>query len=75
MKAAIYARYSSDKQRPASIDDQVRNCRAAAEQYGLAEYEVYADKAISGTSKDRPAYQRMLADAEAKAFSVLLKAH
>ncbi len=28
MRAVIYARYSSDRQREASIEDQVRTCRA-----------------------------------------------
>ena len=31
MRAAIYARYSSDSQREASIEDQVRLCREAVE--------------------------------------------
>ena len=31
MKVAIYARYSSDNQRDASIADQMRVCRAFAE--------------------------------------------
>lgn len=29
MRAALYARYSSDNQRDASIEDQLRICRAA----------------------------------------------
>jgi hypothetical protein len=29
MRCAIYARYSSDQQRDASIEDQVRVCRPA----------------------------------------------
>lgn len=35
MKAAIYARYSSDNQRPESIDDQVRACLEVAVARGL----------------------------------------
>jgi site-specific DNA recombinase len=31
MRTAIYARYSSESQREASIEDQVRLCRALAE--------------------------------------------
>ena len=34
MKVAIYARYSSDNQRDASIADQLRVCRAFAERQG-----------------------------------------
>ena len=33
-RAAIYARYSSDLQRAASIDDQVRLCRERIEREG-----------------------------------------
>ena len=72
-QVAIYARYSSTKQRESSIDDQVRNCRAFAEREGWkAKPRIYADKAISGAKRDRPEYQQMLADAEDKAFDVLL---
>ncbi len=34
MRAAIYARYSTDLQNPASIEDQVRVCRADIERRG-----------------------------------------
>ena len=47
-RAAIYARFSTDMQRDASIDDQVRTCRALAAREGLEVVEVYADYALSG---------------------------
>ena len=34
MKAVIYARYSSDNQREASIEGQIRECTAFAEKNG-----------------------------------------
>jgi len=34
VRCAIYARYSSEQQRKTSIEDQIRNCRAAAERNG-----------------------------------------
>ena len=34
MKVALYARYSSDNQRDASIEDQLRVCRLHAEKQG-----------------------------------------
>ena len=34
IRCAIYARYSCEEQREASIEDQIRNCRAAAERNG-----------------------------------------
>ena len=72
MKAAIYARYSTDQQRETSIEDQRRNCERFAEREGWQLATLYADKGMSGTRADRPEYQRMLADAKARAFDVLL---
>lgn len=72
MKAAIYARYSGDKQREASIDDQVRNCTQYAGREGLQVVQVYHDKAMSGASAARPGYQSMLAAATQSEFGVLL---
>ena len=72
MRCAIYARYSSDSQREASIEDQVRVCRARAEREGWSVAGIYADYAISGTSASRPRYQQLLADAKAGRFEVIL---
>ena len=44
MRAAIYARYSSDLQRDASIEDQVRLCRAELERAGWELAQVYTDR-------------------------------
>ena len=70
--AAIYARYSSDNQRDASIEDQVRQCRARIEQEQWQLGEVYSDHAISGATTLRPGYQKMLEDARAGRFDVLV---
>lgn len=72
MKAAIYSRYSSDRQRESSIADQVRNCMRHAEREGWTVSDTYSDEAISGSISARPAYQEMIADAEAGLFDVLL---
>ena len=60
MRAAIYARYSSDLSRDASIEDQVRLCRAYAVRAGWQVTQVFEDRAISGASTIRPGYQRLL---------------
>jgi hypothetical protein len=50
MKVTIYARYSSDKQRDASIADQMRVCRAFAERQGWTIAQEYSDRAVSGAT-------------------------
>ena len=42
-RAGVYARFSSDNQRDASIDDQVRICRVEIERHGWELVQVYAD--------------------------------
>ena len=70
--AAIYARYSSDKQRESSLEDQERTCRRRADQEGWTVAQVYGDAAISGSRLDRPGYAAMLADAQAGGWTILL---
>lgn len=72
VKTAIYARYSGDRQREASIDDQVRNCARFAEREQLQITETYFDKAMSGTVTSRPGYQSMIEDAKRGLFGALL---
>jgi hypothetical protein len=70
-KVAIYARYSSDNQREASIEDQFRLCREYAKRQGWQLVESYSDQAISGASLLRPGIQTLLADAQSKRFNVI----
>lgn len=72
MRAVIYARYSSDLQRDASIEDQVRTCRARIEAEGWRLAGTYTDHAISGASRLRPGYQKLLEDARAGAFDIVM---
>jgi site-specific DNA recombinase len=72
MRAVTYCRFSTDKQREASIEDQYRNCERYAEREGWTITKRYEDKGVSGSKNDRPGYQQMLADAKAKAFDVLI---
>ena len=72
MRVAIYARYSSEGQREQSIEDQNRNCERYAKREGWTIVERYADKAISGSTTQRPGYQQMLMAAKAQQFKVLL---
>jgi site-specific DNA recombinase len=72
MRAAIYARYSSDLQSEASIEDQVRLCRRKIDAEDWSFTEVYSDHAISGASTLRPGYQKMLEDARNGVFDVVV---
>lgn len=72
MLAAIYARFSSDKQNDGSIDAQLRACRAYCTQHGYTVQQEYVDEALSGRSDDRPAFQRMISDAKSRTFHVLV---
>ena len=73
MKVAIYARYSSDNQRDASIADQLRMCRLHAEKQGWHVVEEYTDHAISGASLIRPGIQALMTDAMAEQARTLAK--
>ena len=71
--AVIYARYSSDLQREASIHDQTTACRVYAAKCGWNVVRCYDDPAVSGASvANRPGVQRLMADAKAKRFSVVI---
>ncbi|KRW93060.1 recombinase family protein [Paracoccus sp. MKU1] len=72
LRAAIYARFSSDLQRDASIEDQIRACRDYAAHQGLEVVEVYSDRAISGASMMRSGLQKLLRDAQAGQFDVVI---
>jgi site-specific DNA recombinase len=72
MRAVIYARYSSDNQRVESIEDQQEVCRRYITQNGWTLTGTYDDAAISGSARFRPGFQRLLADAEARRFDIVV---
>jgi site-specific DNA recombinase len=69
---ALYARYSSDQQREASIEDQLRLCRLYAEKQRWTVADSYSDRAVSGASLIRPGIQALLADALRGRFEMVL---
>ena len=71
-RTALYARYSSDNQRDASIEDQLRLCRLHAERQGGSVADSYSDRAISGSSLLRPGIQELIADAQRGRFDTIL---
>lgn len=72
MNAVIYARFSSHNQREQSIEGQLRDCREYARRCDFTIVGEYIDRAISGTTDDRPGFQRMIADAQKKQFQRII---
>jgi site-specific DNA recombinase len=72
MRVSIYARYSTDLQRAASIEDQVRVCteRVVREKWTLT--ATYTDRGLSGASNLRPGYQNLLEGARKGEFDIVL---
>ncbi len=68
----IYARYSSHNQTEASIEQQVEECTTFARAEGMVVQHVYADRAISGTTDDRPQFQQMIADSSHHTFQYVV---
>ena len=71
-RVALYARFSSDNQRDASIIDQLRACRLYAEKQGWTIVGTYQDRAISGASLVRAGIQELMIDAHAGRFDIVL---
>jgi site-specific DNA recombinase len=59
-RVAIYARYSSEVQSSASIEDQLRVCHARADREGWTVVAEFTDAALSGATMLRPGYQALL---------------
>lgn len=68
----IYARFSSQSQNEQSIEAQIRICSEFAENKGIKIVNVYSDKAKTGTNTDRPAFQKMVSDAQTGAFKYII---
>jgi site-specific DNA recombinase len=67
-RVAIYARYSSDLQSQASIEDQIRVCEERTKSSGGKLFQSYTDHAVSGASLMRPGIQMLMQDAAAGKF-------
>jgi len=72
LRAVIYARYSSDSQSAASIDDQVRLCRDRIAQEGWTLIETFVDAAISGATTTRAGYQALIEAAQGPKFDIVI---
>jgi site-specific DNA recombinase len=73
MRAALYARFSTDMQRQASIEDQMALCRDLAAKLGATVVAEYSDAGISGfAAANRPGLQELLAAADTHAFDLVI---
>jgi site-specific DNA recombinase len=66
MRCVVYARYSTDRQTEASIEDQLRVCRDFAAARGWEIVSTFCDRGISGAAEgNRPEWQRVKAALQA----------
>ena len=71
-RVALYARYSSDLQSDASIEDQIRLCTEKAHSEGWQIQNCYTDAGISGASLMRHGIQAVMQAAINSEFDILL---
>ena len=69
---AVYYRYSSNRQDEQSIEGQRRVCQEYAAVHDLEITDEYIDRAVTGKTDKRPAFQRMIADAAQKKWTAIL---
>jgi len=73
MKAAIYSRFSTDRQSESSIEDQYRVCSERCAKEGLQVVARYEDQGISGAAiGNRPGFLAMVDAANAGRFDALV---
>lgn len=74
MRAAVYARFSSENQREQSIEDQIRVCKEFAKRDGITvlENHIYFDEAQSGSIRSRTGLEALKRAAEDKQFDAVL---
>ncbi len=70
--AVIYARYSSDSQSEQSIEGQLRVCEEYAKTHEILILNTYIDRAMTGTNDNRPDFQKMIKDSNAKKWDYVL---
>jgi len=72
VRAAAYARYSTDRQNPNSIDAQLSAIARYCENNDHTIVATFVDMALSGTNTERPEYQRMVGAAKTGAFDCIV---
>ncbi len=72
MNVVIYARFSSHSQNEQSIEGQLRCCYDYAKKNNYIIIGEYIDRAISGTTDNRPEFLKMIEDSNKKLFQGVL---
>jgi len=72
MRVAVYARFSSDLQRSASIEDQVRVAQTWIADGGHTLVQTYSAAGLSGANMMRPGIQMLMQDAQSGQFDLVL---
>ena len=74
MKAAIYARFSSERQRVESLEGQIRECKEYANNNGITVVAVYEDEAKSATKdiEKRTDFLHMIGDSASGTFDAVI---
>jgi site-specific DNA recombinase len=72
VRAAVYARFSSDNQREESIDAQLRAAKDYAKKNDIVIVSEYIDKAKSAMTDKRDEFLRMVSDAKEDFFDLVL---
>lgn len=79
MQAAIYCRLSEEDRNKANKDDDsnsIKNQKAMLMQYAASQgwelFDIYSDDDYAGSDRNRPQFNRLLADAEAHKFEIIL---
>lgn len=68
----IYARYSSHNQNETSIEGQLKVCYDFCKRNNYTVIHEYIDRALTGTSDNRPEFQQMIEDAARKKFQYII---
>ena len=74
-RVALYIRLSKEDESEGpsqSVQNQESLLREFVQQHRLSVYDTYIDDGWSGTNFDRPAFQRMIADIEAKKVNMVI---
>lgn len=72
MRAAIYARFSTEMQSASSVDDQLARCERFAGERGWLVVDRFADRAVSGATRERPGLGGLMGACEAGRVDVVL---